>query len=236
MDEYDEDIEKKRNANMRMMLYISLIFLVSIILTLGFYFLELEIDRIFAISLVLLGLIIFVIGFVVPRFHRIEGLLISMTGMCIVIVIGSIGEGPIVPVFGLACGFIMFFGVFLMMKNRYVEKINASAFDDIKGSWEIDEKGYVRKTDYPMHWPEPSKMKNNIYGLWIIPPLGSKKKIGLISINILISRKRNTEHEKKLIPFLKRIIEREYDNEIIENNRGIEQVIKNISWVEIPTL
>ncbi len=229
----DEEVEAKRNANMRLMLYSSMIFLSSIILIIIFYLLGLELDRQIALNFCYIGIIIVVISFITAYLKYNEGFLIATIGLCIIMIVASLGPGQALPVlFAMVCGFIIPFAVFLMMKFRYAERLDEAAYEHVKGGWEIDEQGYVRKAHYPMYWPEQSELKHNLYGLWICPPMGFGKKIGNISMSIMLARPRVREHEKKLIPHIKNVIQSEYDHETIEKNGGIDQIIKNIIWEE----
>ena len=227
-----EEIEEKRNANMRAFLSTSLISLCSIILTLLVYFLELELDRQLAILIILIGVVIILVSFAFSRSHFAASLATGWTGFCIIMVVISFGEGQTFgPLFGLILVFIMSLALFLAMKFRFVEKSQEKLWEWQKETWEIDERGYIRKAKYPVPDPKPGELKNNIYGLWIWPGT-SKDKLGTVNVMVFNARQRIPEHEKKLFPLIREVIEMEFDQETIERHGGMSKILSGIEWTQ----
>jgi hypothetical protein len=236
LDETKEELEARRDRYKKLFFNISMVFLISIVLTISFYTIKLELNREIALCIAAAGGTLVLLGLIIFKFGRDEGLFITMTGLCIAFTIMSLGPGGAAPITGgLLMGFFLFFALYWSIKTRYFEKIEESLYDNMKGAWEIDERGYIRKIDWPREWPEPSTIKKNYYELSIIQTslFRSKNEIDYMGIGIIKFYKRNKEYERKLIPFIKSIIEMEFDHETIEKNGGLDQIISKINWEEI---
>lgn len=219
---------------MKTFLFASLIFLASIALSILMHILKLEIDAQLMLYILIPAIILFIIGWFVREIDFFKGVIMSMIGLCTSLLIVSLWEGQFYPVtLAMFMGFIVTFSVFMMMKYRYAEKMEESTLEMIKGCWEIDEKGIIKKIGYPRGNPPHTKINNNIYGLVIIPPPFSKKKIGHIGINVFKVSERNTEHEKKLIPLIQKALEKEYSSEVIGKNGGMEEILKGVEWEKV---
>jgi len=230
----NEEIEEKRNALMKMFLFASLIFLISIALSILIHILKLVIDVHLMFYILIPAIILFIIGWFVREIDFCRGVLICMIGLCTALLMASLWKGQFYPVtLAMFLGFVVTFLIFMMMKYRYAENMEASALETIKGCWEIDGKGNIKKIEYPRGNPPHTELNNNIYGLIIIPPPFSTNKIGHIGINIFKVSDRNPEYEKKLIPYIIGAVEMEYDPEVIDKNGGMRKIIKGVEWEQV---
>ena len=218
---------------MRLFLTISITFIISIILIIIFYIINIKPDREIALNICFIGIAIVIISFISAILKRDEGFLIAAIGLSIIMIIASFGEGQAGPVIGgLLCGLSVFLPLYIMIKTKYFLRLERDSLDNVQGNWEIDEKGHINNIDFPKDWPPPGVMKNNIYGLWLAPPTVFKKEIEYMKMGILKFRTRNPDHERNLRPLIHNAIKKTYDKETIEINGGIDYLIENIPWEE----
>jgi hypothetical protein len=105
--------------------------------------------------------------------------------------------------------------------------------DELKGNWEIDDKGSIRPVPFPDRPPSSNDLKYNMYALFVFTTGLFKKKIDSIAIEILNAKPRNKEHEKKLIPYIKNTLTNKLEKDLIERSGGIDNLLKKMKWSEL---
>jgi hypothetical protein len=161
------------------------------------------------------------------------GLLLGMISLGLIFLLCGISfdDSQFYPILGaLLIGAILFFGPWLMVRSGYIDQLNMSVLDHVKGCWEMDESGNLHKTEYPINVKSRDPARNNIYALFVSTSLHSKKKISLVDVNVFNFKPRNREHEKKLLPLVKSTLEMTLDYETIERSGGIDNLMKQMIW------
>ena len=118
-------------------------------------------------------------------------------------------------------------------KSQNIDLITEIMVGDLVGIWSIDPEGNLMELDdsaFPKTEPDKKDLDYNLYTAWVNYGGLFKKRIKMVSIELLNAYPRNKDAEKELLEMVKTNIEKHITSQLISEANGIKVVMETVEW------